>query len=73
MEQIDQTDLEIYQDDIQAAQENLDETLAKMSKVLATGNVIAPKLFLKAYDQIDELEIQVLCLKNALEKLQANA
>jgi chromosome segregation ATPase len=63
-------DLEMAQDEIQTAQQELDRLLEQMKQALDDGKAIEPRLFQEAAEQAKELEIEASSLQKDLEKLQ---
>ena len=68
--QFDRDDLEMWQEGIQQAQIELNDTLEQMIDALDAGNTIESKLFQEAEEQIKKLEVQANSLRKDLEKLQ---
>jgi hypothetical protein len=67
---IDRDVLEMWQDDIQHAQEELHDTLEQMIDALDQGNTLDPKLYQEAEKQIKELEVDANSLRIDLERLK---
>jgi chromosome segregation ATPase len=63
--------LEMWQDDIREAQEELHDALEQIKEALDTGNTIDPKLYQEAEKQIKELEVNANSLRTDLERLKA--